>query len=413
MRTALGFLLLVSLCRADEAQDVRGLVERLGAPTYEERQAAYARLSAYGDRIFPLLKDITAFDPHIRRQLRALTRAARKLSLILGATTEPLPIGSPVVLKVRLINDTEDTYHLPATRGSPRGVGTLSSFWVLVSAQKRRDGAARLLKPDEVDWETGMGRVAIVRPGEVMRVTIRLDGEHTPLLRPGAVNISVGFENNTAQRWASPQPGDQRDADAVRVALKAPAIVVTAYGRKPAELEKALNTPKRRASAVAELSVRDDAAVLPLLRRHAKDRDLRLAAIRRLGANGDEQDFDLIHDSTKSPDADVRRAAVLALGNYVGQKASRRRLVALAQDHELAGPAIRALAKHKHPVTVELFIRILRRGYADRAVEKAIRDAIYDWTGMHVSHKRSEVRAFERWWARNRERWIRDNVSGK
>ena len=408
VRTALGLLLLVSLCRADEAQDVRGLVERLGAPTHEERQAAYARLSVYGERIFPLLKDITASDPHIRRQLRALTRAARKLSLILGSTTQPLPIGSPVVLKVRLINDTEDTYHLPATRGSQRGVGTLSSFWVIVSAQARR-----FLKPDEVDWETGMGRVHIVRPGEVMRVTIRLDGEHTPLLHPGAVNISAGFENKTAQRWAGPQPRDKSAADAVRVALEASAVVVTTYGRKPAELEKALRTPKRRASAVAELSVRDDAAVLPLLRRHAKDRDLRLAAIRRLGANADDQDFDLIHDSTKSPDADVRRAAVLALGNYIGQKASRRRLFMLAQDHELAGPAIRALTKHKHARTIELFIRILRKGFTDRAVEKTIRDAIYDWTGVYVSGKKSEVRAFEIWWSRNRERWTRDNVSGK
>jgi len=404
-------LLLVSLCGADEAQDVRGLVERLGASTFQERQAAYARLSAYGDRIYPLLKDVAALDPHVRRQLRALTRAARKLSLILGSTTQPLPIGSTVVLKVRLVNDTEDTYRLPATRGKQGGGGTLSSFWVLVSGKERR-----FLKPDEVEWETVriVGRVPTVRPGEVMRVIIRLAGANTPLLRPGAVNIAAGYQNNTARRWASPQPGEKEDADAVRVALKAPAVVVTAFGRKPDELEKALNTPRRRASAVAELSVRDDAAVLPLLRRHAKDRDVRLAAIRRLGANADDQDFDLIYDSTKSPDAEVRRAAVLALGSYVGQKASRRRLVALAQDHELAGPAIRALTKHKHPVTVELFIRILRKGFADRAVEKTIRDAIYDWTGVVVSHKKSEVRAFERWWSRNRERWIRDNkLSGK
>jgi hypothetical protein len=403
-------LLLVSLCGADEAQDVRGLVERLGASTYQERQAAYARLSAYGDRIYPLLKDVAANDPHVRRQLRALTRAARKLSLILGSTTQPLPIGSTVVLKVRLVNDTEDTYRLRATRGKQSGGGTLSSFWVLVSGKERR-----FLSPDEVEWDTVsiVGRVPTVTPGEVMRVVIRLAGEHTPLLRPGAVNISAGYQNNTAKRWASPQPGEDEDADAVRVALEAPAVVVTAFGRKPDELEKALNTPRRRASAVAELSVRDDAAVLPLLRRHAKDRDLRLAAIRRLGANADDQDFDLIFDSTKSPDAEVRRAAVLALGSYVGQKASRRRLVALAQDHELAGPAIRALTKHKHPVTVELFIRILRKGFADRALEKTIRDAIYDWTGVYVSHKKSEVRAFERWWSRNRERWIRDNVSGK
>jgi hypothetical protein len=405
-------LLLVSLCGADEAQDVRGLVERLGASTFQERQAAYARLSAYGDRIFPLLKDVAALDPHVRRQLRALTRAARKLSLILGSTTQPLSIGSTVVLKVRLVNDTEDTYLLPATRGKRSGGGTLSSFWVLVST---KDSAKerRFLSPDEVEWETAMGPAPIVRPGEVMRVIIRLAGEHTPLLRPGAVNIAAGYQKNTALRWASSQPGEKEDADEMRVALEAPAVVVTAFGRKPAELEKALNTPRRRASAVAELSVRVDAAVLPLLRRHAKDRDVRLAAIRRLGANADDQDFDLIYDSTKSPDAEVRRAAVLALGSYGGQKASRRRLVALAQDHELAGPAIRALTKHKHPQTVELFIRILRKGFADPAVEKTIRDAIYDWTGVYVSHKKSEVRAFERWWSRNRERWIRDNVSGK
>jgi hypothetical protein len=408
VRTALACLLLAALGGADEAQDVRGLVKRLGSQTYEERQAAYSRLAAYGDRIYPLLKDLSVDDPHVRRRLRELTRAARKLSLILGSTTEPLPIGSPVVLKVRLVNDTEDTYHLPATRGSQRGGGTLSSFWVLTSGRERR-----YLRPDEVEWETVIGRVPVVRPGEVMRVTVRLDGAHTPLLSPGVVNISVGFENNTAQRWAGAQPGERDNADAVRVFLKAAPVEVTAYGRKPAALERALNTPKGRASAVAELSVRQDAAVLPLLRRHAEDRDLRLAAIRRLGANGDDQDFELIYRSTRSPDADVRKAAVLALGNYVGHKTSRRRLIALAEDRELAGPAIQALTKHKHPRTVELFIRILRKGYADRAVEKVVRDAIYDWTGMHVSHRRSEVVAFERWWSRNRDRWIRDNVSDR
>jgi hypothetical protein len=409
VRTALALLLLVPICRADEAQDVRGLVERLGATTPTERVAAYARLAAYGDRIFPLLKDITPIDPHIRRQLRALTRAARKLSLMLGATTQPLPIGSAVVLKVRLINDTEDTYRLPATRGSRRGSGTLSSFWVLTGGRERR-----FLRPDEVEWSTTYGKGdPILRPGEVMRVTIRLDGDHTPLLSPGRVQISAGYDNNTGQRWESSQPGHKDHADAVRVSLKAEPVVVTAYGRKPAELERALNIRKARASAVAELTVRQDAAILPLLRRHAKDRDLRLAAIRRLGAGGDDTDFDLIYEATRSPDAEVRKAAVLALGNYVNKKTSRRRLIALAEDRELASQAIRALTKHKHPITIELFIRILRKGHSDRANEKAICDAIYDWTGMPVSHKRSEVRAFEIWWSRNRERWIRDNVSGK
>lgn len=406
MRTALACLLLASLGAADEAQDVRGLVQRLGSPRYEERQAAYARLASYGDRIFPLLKEIAADDPHIRRRLRALTRAARKLSLILGTTTAPLPIGSPVVLKVRLVNDTEDTYHLPATQGSARGAGTLSSFWVLVSGRARR-----FLRPDEVEWETVIGRIPVLRPGEVMRVTVRLDGEQTPLLRPGPVHIAVGFHNGTAQLWPGPQPQENSNADTVRVSLRAAPVIVTAYGRTPAALERALETPRARVSAVAELSVRQDAAILPLLRRHAQDRDLRLAAIRRLGANGDEQDFELIYRSTRSPDADVRRAAVLALGHYFGRKKSRQRLIALAQDSELAEPAIRALTKHKHPVTVDLFIRILRKGYADRAIEKVIRSAIYDWTGMHVSPRRSEVEFFERWWTRNRDRWARDNVS--
>jgi hypothetical protein len=408
VRTALALLLLVTLCRADEAQDVRRLVERLGAPTCPERQAAYARLAAYGDRIFPLLRDLSPLDPDVRRQLRALTRAARKLSLILGATTQPLPIGSAVVLKVRLVNDTDYTFRVPATRGAPRGGGTLSSFWVLVSGRERR-----ILRPDEVEWDASTGPVPDAKPGDVLRVTIRLDGEHTPLRRPGPVTISVGIESNTARRWESPQPGDESAADAVRIALKAPPVTVTAHARTPAELQKALRTPKRRASAVAELSVRDDAAVLPLLRRHARDRDLRLAAIRRLGANGDDQDYDLIYESTRSPDAEVRRVAVLALGNYVGEKTARRRLITLADDHELAGQAIQALTKHKHPVTIDLFIRILRKGYADRGNEKAICDAIYDWTSMPVSHRRSEVRQFERWWSDNRERWIRDNVSGK
>ncbi|MHC4548008.1 MAG: HEAT repeat domain-containing protein [Planctomycetota bacterium] len=407
MRAACLVALLGSLGHAGDAEDVRGLVEHLGAPTYGERQTAYAKLARYGEKIIPLLQKISVEDPEIRRQLRELTRAARKLALILGAPTEPLSIGSPLVLNVRLVNDTDDTYLLPVTRGLQRGHGTLSSFSVTLDAKDTVD-----LRPDQIEWTTVIGRVPILRPGEFMHATVRLEGERTPLRRPGEIKVAVAFLNHTAQRWRGPQPRDRREADAVLVTLRTPPVVVTAYGRKVHDLERALRDPKRRRSALAELAVREDGAVLPLLRRHAADRELRLAAVRRLGANGADEDFDLVYKATRDRDARVRRAAVLALGSYLRSRA-RRRLIALAQDHELKAEAVRALRKHKHPVTIDLFVRILRKLYEDREVVKEIQQALYEWTGMVVKHRASEVRAFEEWWARNRRRWTRENLSGR
>ena len=410
MRLLLIVLLLAPLAAAGEKEEdekkFRELVRRLGAPSYDERQTAFAHLAARSEKISDRLRKISADDPEARRLLRELTRAARHLRLVLGAPTQPLAIGTPLVLKVRIINDTDDTYFLPVTH-TPDRRGTLSSLSISFGGKTRI-----YLKPDQVEWSTAMGAEPIIRPGEFMQATVRLADEHTPLRRPGELQVSVGYNNRTTQRWRGPQRLEQQDAEPARVVLRTPPLTVTAFGRKAAELEKALADRKKRAGAIAELSVREDAAVLPLLRKFADDRQLRLAAVQRLGANGAEEDFPLLYKATRDPEANVRKAAVLGLANYRTSEA-RRRLVALAQDQEHKAHAIKALMQHKHPSTINLFIRIMRNRSEDRTVVADIQRALYEWTNISVPDKRSEVLAFERWWVKNRDRWTRENTSDK
>ena len=72
--------------------------------------------------------------------------------------------------------------------------------------------------------------------------------------------------------------------------------------RTPAEIEIALKDAEHRTRALVELQLRDDDEVIPILRKYVDDPDLRLHAIRTLGAKGEEQDLETMRDATRDPD---------------------------------------------------------------------------------------------------------------
>ena len=405
MRICAAVLILAGVLRADAESDVRSLVEELSDPAHGARRTAFNRLARYGEEIIPILKRLESTDPEVTRLLRVLTRAARKVRITADAPAGPQALGGPLVLDVRIVNDTDETYHLPLTRNSGRGTGTKSAIYIHLEGRSRE----RLL-PDQVEWIASDGPAPIVPPGHVLHLRLTLTGESSPLRRPGAITVGVGYEN-VVQRWPGIQRRDRSQVERFPVTFKTDPLVISAFGRKPAELEKALqsNDPKTRVMAVAELALREDAAVLPLLRRHAGERDLTLAAIRRLGAKAKDEDFDFIYKATRNPDANVRVAAVRALASYPRRKA-RSKLIGLAQDHELKVEAIRALRRHKHPVTIDLFIRLLRQRTSDHESIRLMCAAIHDWTDMPLQDRGSEIRRFERWWSENRARWTKKNL---
>jgi len=246
----------------------------------------------------------------------------------------------------------------------------------------------------------GIGNRVKIEAGETATFSVVLEGEASPLVRPGAFRIFCRY----AARWAQRVDASEME----RLALETPQIEVRAHGRDNAALRKALREGGReRAAAIAELVVRKDLAVLPVLREFAKDADMAPIAIQRIGDAALPQDFETIAAALKHPLRAVRKLAVLALGNYSGSRA-RRALLRMIWDEELKTPAVEALCKHKHKRTVSAFIVLLRDH--DGPWTKRIKDQLYEWTGLNVEP--SDVGAFELWFKRklkNGEPWDRPN----
>jgi len=410
MRAWIVALLFASLVRgADDEDRVRRLVERLRADAYAERQTALARLAAYGERIVPLLDAIDAPDPDVRRLLRDLTRAARRMRLYLVTAKKTLPIGAPVVLHLRLHNRTEDTYLVPLTTPSLRWKGLRSTVVLRVNGERVALPPERVEMPGAHNWpmkaldrrlRADRSTAPLVRPGQVIHLVVRLEEDDSPLRRPGRIEISARLEN-AGKRWPGVRVEPEGPGYPAAIAVEAEPLALTAVGRTPQALEAALRSGVRegRESALRELRVREDEAVLPVLRRNADDAELRLAAVRRLGAAGDERDFRLVYDATRDRNAAVRRAAVLGLSNFDRRRA-RSRLIALAQDHELKKEAIRALRGHRHVSTLDCYVRLLALGHEEGPVVKMMLDTIYDWTDHLVQPRRSEIRKFEALWVK-------------
>lgn len=404
MRALLVVLLLAAAAPAFDADLVRALVEQLGSVNCGERQRAQARLANYGEEIIPMLREMRSADPEVVRHLRELTRAARRLRLELAGPGAPVPLGGPLVFELRLVNDTEDTHMLPLVHASERGAGTLSTIFI-------GGTEPRFLLPTQVEWIDGEGPQPVLRPGDIARLRITLTGEDSPLRRPGRATLRFGYQSLVAQWPGLTERESYGETTEFMVRLEAELRNVEAVARTPAELETALASEdaRTRVMAEAELAVREDDAVLPVLRRHVGDRGLREVAIRRLGALAAEEDFDAIYEAARDRDAKVRLEAVRALANYQGSRA-RAKLINLAQDHELSAEAIRALRRHKHPSTIDLYVRLLRQGLVEQASADEMCATIFEWTKMPLTNHLGEIQRFERWWMANRERWTRENL---
>jgi HEAT repeats len=401
VRLGLAILLAAAFAAAEEdaelARTVDALVQALGSPSTETRTLARFRLASYGDRVRPLLERVESPDPEVRRVVRMLTRPVGRVEMeILPRTAGPLSINAPLVLDVRIINNTEQTLTLlplPARQGS------LSPFRVRVGKK---------LVPvafDEVNWGTdGTPRIL---PGAARRFRLTLPGGSAALRRPALHDVSVVFEGNVARGYGL----TEEDAvETQRLSLETASVQVHVAGRKAEDLEAALRSddPRQRDAAVAELSARDDDAIVPILRRHALERPLRLAAVHRLGALGAEEDFKLVYEATRDESVDIRRAAVLGLGKYPTRRA-RSRLLALSTDEELRAEAILALRGHKHHATIECYLGLLPPGKAKKESVGVMQEAIREWTGHSVDQRPSEILAFRGWWEKNREQWAKKN----
>lgn len=383
---------------AELARAVEELVEALGSTSTEARMLARQRLAAYGDRIRPLLERVDSPDPEVRRSIRMLVRTAGKIEIeLLPRADEALPIGAPLVLDVRVLNNTDQTLLLlpDVARQQP-----VSPFRVRIG---------KTLVPigfDQVNW--GTDGPARILPGSSRRFRVTLAGGSEALRRPALYDVSVVFQGNVGKGHGLAQE-DTVETEHHRMETEIRKVHVV--GRRPEELERALasDEPRQREDAIAELALRDDEAVVPILRRNAKDGALRLAAVRRLGALGAAEDFDLVYEAARTDESvDVRRAAALGLGNYAGFKA-RSLLRAMTADDRVQSEAIRALAKHKHHATIECFMDLLRPGKCARENVILIRSTLREWTGQSVDQRPSELAAFRAWWERNRQQWAKEN----
>lgn len=401
MRPGLAILLAAALAAAEDdadlAANVEELVRQLGSPSTEARRLARFRLSSYGDRIRPLLERVDSPDPEVRRSIRALTRTVGKVELeLLPLAGGPFPVGAPLALDVRIVNNTEQTLVLLPDVARQ---GRSAPFRIRVG---------KTVVPiafDEVNW--GADGTTAILPGASRRLRLTLPRGAAALRRPALYDVSVVFDGLVGKGHVA----TWEDAvETERKVLESGSVQVHVLGRKAEEIEEALRSQDARVreAAVAELSVRDDEAVLPLLRRHALERPLRLAAVSRLGALGAEQDFDLVYEATRDESLDVRRAAVLGLGKYRVFKA-RSRLIRLSADPDLQPQAIRALKGHKHHATIECYLGLLQLGKCSREDAGEIRKTIFEWTRMSVDQRPSEIAAFRGWWEANRKQWAKEN----
>jgi hypothetical protein len=398
-------LLAAGLAAAEDdkefARDVAGLVEDLGATEAQVRTLARFRLAAYGDRVRPLLERVESDDPEVRRAIRYLTRAKGKETLeLLPRPDGTLAIGAALTLEVRILNNTEEMIQLLPDAARQ---GEISPFRV------RFDGKTSVpVRFDQVDWS----ETAVILPGASRRFRITLPGGIAALRRPALHDVSVAFAGTVGRGFGTAEQDSALDMD--RLQLESAAIQVHVLGRRAEDLEKALasESAREKEAAAKELGMRDDEEVVPILRRHAREPLLRLAAIQRLGAGGAVEDFGRILEATTDANAVVRRAAVLGLGKYPVQKA-RARLLSLAADQELQADAIVALQGHKHVATVDLYLKLLGSAGLGANSEKVIQQTLREWTGITVDKRPSEIAFFRGWWETNRASWAQKNAKGK
>jgi len=390
-----------SLSAADLAR-IDWLVGKLSARDSFLRTAAQRELARYGRRVAPVLRGYDPEQPETRARIDGVLRLFERIELTARLVARIHAVGAPVAIRMRLTNHTRQPHVLPLQ------LGPLTPFRISIA------GDGRFLKRSELTYSPQQRQqVVTLQPGQSIVAEVAIDPTELPRGTRGTISILASYTSEHALRLANAQPKDEEgvvvEGDAVTLALIAPTLEVDIRSRTIEQLEAALGVEADRQRALIEVRFRDDDEILPLLRRHARDENLRLHAIRVLGAKGDVEDLDIIRLATKDPVQPVRQAATLALGNFDHRKA-RSMLRGLAGDAELGLSAVTALTKHREARTIDTFILLLRNRFSEGERGAVIRKALLKWTDKTVPNRPSEVAAFERWWKANRADWIQRNA---
>jgi len=383
---------------ASEEREVRRLVVLLDHPLLPWRVDAQRRLIAYGRRALPLLRAMEIESPEARMRVQAILALNAQLELTAELQTQRYALGAPVIVSLVLTNYTKETYLLPL------GQGEETAFSITIGDQTRalRSEAVAYVEP-----KAPRGFVTLA-PGESLRARGAIRPEDLPRRAAGTYRLTVRYRSNQSLKVerAEGREDGAIQGDPVPLAITSNELSIDISTRSPAEIDIALQDAQQRTRALVELQLRDDAEVLPLLRKYAGDPDLRLHAIQALGEKGDEQDLELMCAATGDRDPQVRVAATLALANFPQSKAARK-LRGLVSDRELKVHAVRSLTKHRNARTIDTYVRVLQTSRDEGPWVPVIQKALKEWTGITVLDNPSEVDRFEAWWRANRADWIK------
>ncbi|MEE8106965.1 MAG: hypothetical protein V3T86_15630 [Planctomycetota bacterium] len=430
-RTGLLLLLIAAAASAgprkaevskETREKIDAYVEFLASPRADIREQARLDLMALGPDILPVLKTLHHRDPDVRHALRQVMRHFQTVQFDLtGASRRDHKLGRPLMLFVELLNDTDRRLGFDATNrndGRTRGaigqviaVRSLSLFSVVAE-----DGSIWRPTPDKVELveqvgasDAGVaGMFPIVDPGGRLKFRIRVEGDGSPLDRPGTKTLHVRYETSV---WELLGAGsDLRPLGKSKYATSP--IQVTSKGSSVERLRGFLQSGDRALidEVTRELAVRRDEDILGLLREFSANpkSPIHEICVRRLGEAAKPEDFKFIvsvaeHTTNKR----VREIAVSSLRNFKQAKA-RHTLLRLAWNRNTRYMAVNALLAHKHYSTIDRFVAILREDGAHGPWVKPIQDAMFDWIGRVVNAKsKTEVRQLEKWWRANRGEWVK------
>jgi len=421
MRVWLCSLLLLA-APAARAQEERigALVERLSSEDFDVRADAFRRLLLMGEGIIPKLERFRVNDVEGARLLKELIRRGAALRLYVTGPSGVQRIGAPVLLDVRLVNQTDETYIIPVVesvrririgglrRVVNRSIGASAFAIHVVGAKQRR------LRPQQVKLLHPKGQALILQPDGQLQVQLTFAGADSPFRRPGKYILSIVYHATGASKAMLGAKNRVTQLERIpSLRLASPRIEVEAAGRTADQLDADLKSGdgRRVAAAVRELKMRDDDDVLDVLRKHINHPMLRVRAIERIGQQARKKDLDFLRALAASDryGKQAQLAAIAALGHYTGHRKARLRLASLAQDPTLRDAAVKALTHHKAAATIDLFVRLLQRNFRNGTWSQTARGAILEWTGIHVENRKGEIDAFEKWWRANRRRWISAN----
>ena len=392
----------------EEIESIEQLVVQLGADSALDRLDAQRQLVRIGRRVVPLLRAIDPDEPEARMRKSAVLGWFETVILSAELGGSHLAAGQPVALTMKLTNYTRETYVLPIS------VDGQTPFTIGIGTKMRR------LKRSELIFfpDIGSRQHATLPPGQSLKVRVAIGPKDLPRSEETSFTLIAHYvtRNSLLLRSGSSEEGGAAETSKVvgdpgPLSLSSGTVTVHVRTHSARELEAALADPALRNSALLEIRFRTDKTLLPLLRRHQRDEDLRLHAIKRLGQAGDLQDLGLMRAATRDPEKAARVAATLGLANFEHRKARQRLSLLARTDTELRGYAIRALASHRSARSIDTFIMVLKHKYRDGPWVATIQKALKEWTGLTVASTPREVAAFERWWTANRERWMKEEAT--